>query len=195
MSNNPLSYHTVFSTPWFAIEESITGSMPYYRLTGPDGVIVLPLTIDGEILMIRQFRPTVGRETLELPAGAIDPNEDILDAALREVREETAHTCSQVIRLASGNLHLNRTAHIEHFCLAIDAHLVPGAIAEKGISTEIVSRSDFRRMIVDNRIEQIAALCFVGLITIKLGIDLLESSIDNIRNFVLETSNVPICTL
>ena len=75
---SPLNYRTVFSTPWFAIEESAapanaTGA--YYRMTGPDGVICLPLTVEGDIVMVRQYRPSLNMETLEIPAGAIDGSE------------------------------------------------------------------------------------------------------------------------
>lgn len=184
MLENLLTYRIAFSTPWFSIEESISnhGAQPYYRLTGPDGVIILPLTVDGDILMVRQFRHSIGRETLELPAGSIEPKENILDAALREVQEETAYTCTKIIQLVPGHLYLNRTTHVEYFCMAIDAYPVPGAIVEEGIIPEIITRKNFRHMILEDRIEQIAALCFIGLVSVKLGVDLLESSIDTIKS-------------
>ncbi len=184
MPPKPLTFRVAFSTPWFNIEESVPeqpGELPYYRLTGADGVICWPFTVDGEILLVRQFRPNLGRMTLELPAGSIDGNESILGAAAREIREETGHGCSDLAMLAPGRLHLNRTNHIEYFVLAFDAVPIEHVTVEPGIEPVILARADFRRMVQEDRIEQVAALSFLGLASAKLGVDLLQDPIDLIH--------------
>lgn len=55
----------------------------------PGGVVVLPLLEGGRTVLVRQFRYAVGRQTLELPAGKIEPGESPLEAAARELAEET----------------------------------------------------------------------------------------------------------
>lgn len=56
------------------------------------GACVVPVLPDGRILMIRQARPAIGQETLELPAGAKDaPDEDPELTAMRELKEETGY--------------------------------------------------------------------------------------------------------
>ena len=66
------------------------------------GACVVPVLDDGRILMIRQFRPAVGLEMLELPAGARDSeNEDSAVTARRELREETGYDCSKLHFLTS----------------------------------------------------------------------------------------------
>ncbi len=57
----------------------------------PGSVIIVPVTPDDEVLMIRQFRHVTGRVLLGLPAGLIDPGEEIMATAERELREETGH--------------------------------------------------------------------------------------------------------
>ena len=53
-------------------------------------VMILPvIQPDNEVVIIRQFRPPTGRYVWETPAGLIDPGEDVGDAALRELAEET----------------------------------------------------------------------------------------------------------
>ncbi len=53
---------------------------------------VVPVMDDGRILMVRQYRNALERETLEIPAGKLDtPNEPGLTCALRELEEETGY--------------------------------------------------------------------------------------------------------
>ena len=53
---------------------------------------VLPVTDDGELLLVRQYRHALGRYTLEIPAGKRDGDEDFLVCAIRELKEETGCT-------------------------------------------------------------------------------------------------------
>lgn len=55
----------------------------------PGAVVVVAVRPDGRLVFERQFRYPLGRSFLELPAGKIDPDEDILACAKRELREET----------------------------------------------------------------------------------------------------------
>lgn len=54
-----------------------------------DGVLILPVTEDGEVVILKQYRPAIGDYLYELPAGIVDPGEDIETAAKRELFEET----------------------------------------------------------------------------------------------------------
>lgn len=58
----------------------------------PGAVVILPLFEDGSILMERQFRYPLGQVFIEFPAGKIDPNEDSLTCAKRELLEETGYS-------------------------------------------------------------------------------------------------------
>lgn len=55
----------------------------------PGAVCIVPLTEQNEVLMVRQFRHPFSKVLLEAPAGKLDPNEDPLDCAHRELSEET----------------------------------------------------------------------------------------------------------
>lgn len=54
-----------------------------------DGVMIVPITRDGEVVVLRQYRPAINDYLYELPAGIIDKGETIEEAAKRELFEET----------------------------------------------------------------------------------------------------------
>ncbi len=64
---------------------------PYYVLERPDAAIIFPLTADGEVILVRQYRPAIERVELGLPAGLIESGEEPEKAARRELLEETGY--------------------------------------------------------------------------------------------------------
>jgi len=61
----------------------------------PGAVAVIALTEAGELVMERQYRYPLGRDMIEIPAGKIDPGEDPLATARRELKEETGYTAAR----------------------------------------------------------------------------------------------------
>jgi len=66
----------------------------------PGAVTIVPLFDDGRVCLIRNFRLSVGRTLVELPAGTIEPGEDPLQTAFRELEEETGYRAATVDLLA-----------------------------------------------------------------------------------------------
>lgn len=54
----------------------------------PGSVVIIPVTDTGDIVLVRQYRPALGRWAWELPAGSLKPGEDVEKAAARECQEE-----------------------------------------------------------------------------------------------------------
>jgi ADP-ribose pyrophosphatase len=80
----------VLDTKWFRVVAlPQRDGEPYYMLELQDYVTVVALTPARHLLLVRQFRPVVQRETLELPSGHIEPDESPEQAARRELLEET----------------------------------------------------------------------------------------------------------
>ena len=70
----------------------------YNRHVG--AVCIIPVTDEGDVICVRQFRYAIGKDIIEIPAGKLDsPDEDPLLAALRELREETGATCERITYL------------------------------------------------------------------------------------------------
>jgi len=61
----------------------------------PGAVVIIAEQDNGELLFERQYRYPLRRAFLELPAGKIDPGEDILRTAVRELLEETGHSAAE----------------------------------------------------------------------------------------------------
>lgn len=66
----------------------------------PGAVAVLALH-EGRILLVDQYRQAMGRCELEIPAGKLEKGEDPMEAAKRELQEETGYTCGKISHLHS----------------------------------------------------------------------------------------------
>ncbi len=74
--------------------------MTSYRecVSAPGGVAILAI-VDQKVLLVKQYRYVVQEETIELPAGKIEPNEDLAICALRELEEETGYTSETIEKI------------------------------------------------------------------------------------------------
>lgn len=84
----------------------------------PGAVCLVPLTAEGEILMVRQYRYPFGKMLLEVPAGKLDPGESPRDAALRELSEETGAEADELIDLGDFYPSVAYTDEVIHTYLA-----------------------------------------------------------------------------
>ncbi len=87
----------VFGTPWFEIiTRPFPGSdSPHYSLRARDYVTVVALTPEMHLVLVRQFRPSVGRPTLELPSGHVEDGDTPEVAARKELLEETGYVADR----------------------------------------------------------------------------------------------------
>jgi len=58
--------------------------------------VIIPSLGDDKYVLVRQYRHALGRETLEFPAGRLDPGENPADCALRELTEETGYRAGKL---------------------------------------------------------------------------------------------------
>jgi len=70
---------------------------------GVDGIVVMvAVTPDRNVILEKQFRPPMGRDVIELPAGLVEPGESMEKAAKRELIEETGWAAQKLDFLAEG---------------------------------------------------------------------------------------------
>lgn len=65
-------------------------------------VVMVGVTPEGNVILEKQFRPPMGRDVIELPAGLVEPGEDMEAAAKRELIEETGWSAGKLDFLAEG---------------------------------------------------------------------------------------------
>ena len=125
-----------FSTPWFdVVAKTMEGyPSPHYTVTPQDYMTMLATTVDGDVLLVRQYRPVVEGYTLELPSGLIDPGETPEECARRELVEETGHEAGTVTYIGSLVPDVGRLGN-RMFCFVVsDARAIsPAPALEPGL--------------------------------------------------------------
>jgi len=112
------------------------------------GVIILGVTKEGKIPMIRQYRKAAEQVMFELPAGKLEKGEDPELAALREFKEETGYTAGSVRYLASFYPTVGYSEEVLHIFFA--EGLIPGKTEfddNESIDTELYSPEELYKLI------------------------------------------------
>lgn len=77
----------------------------YSVVDAPEWINIIPVTPDGEVVLVRQYRVGIEGFTLEIPGGMCDPGEDPATAARREMNEESGYDSDDIVPL--GWVHPN----------------------------------------------------------------------------------------
>ena len=116
---------------------------------------VVAVREDGKLLMVRQYRNALERETLEIPAGGLNGREEPTEAAaVRELEEETGYTCGQVELLNS--IYTTVAFCNEKIDIYLARDLKPGKQhldEDENINVEAYSVEELKQMIFDCKIE------------------------------------------
>jgi ADP-ribose pyrophosphatase len=122
----------------------------------PGAVIMIPLLDDHTVIMERQFRYALGRHFYELPAGKIEPNEEPLATAKRELIEECGYTARSWRHLATLHPCVGYSDERYELYLARDLEFV-GRALDDGEFLEVVPMAiaDVRQYIRDGRITDV----------------------------------------
>ena len=101
-----LNSYRIFSTRMDIGKSPVTGrEHDFYIIEAPTWVNVVGISADDEILLIKQYRHGIRSVTFEIPGGMVDPGESPLDAARRELLEETGFGSSDWVLI--GHVHPN----------------------------------------------------------------------------------------
>jgi 8-oxo-dGTP pyrophosphatase MutT (NUDIX family) len=136
----------------------------FYVMHLADAVHAIALTPDNRMVLVRQFRAGSNRDSLELPGGLLEPDEDPCEAGARELLEETGYAGDPPILV--GTVWSNPSILTSRITTIVinNARRVaePTLDHNEEVTVELHPTRDVPAMIQDGRIHH--ALCAVGLL-------------------------------
>jgi ADP-ribose pyrophosphatase len=121
-----LGRNYLYRNPWcaFRVDEVALPSgvtIEYGVLESKGFTSVVPITLDGNVVLVRQWRQPLGDFTLELPSGGVDKAEDPREAAERELFEEAGFRAAGMEYLVSVHTSTGRSNEVCHLfrCRAV----------------------------------------------------------------------------
>lgn len=140
--------------PWVQVVvdtlEHDGASAPYFYIASPiDTVATLALTPEGDVLLTRQYRHPVRQVIYDLPAGRLNPGEDPLTGAARELEEETGYRAAEIKPLGTFTPFPGSLKVTAHLFLATGLTHV-GQHLDEGEELEMVKRpfAEVRAMVL-----------------------------------------------
>ena len=128
----------------------------YYVLEYPDWVNVIAITKDGQFVMERQYRHAARKISLELPCGVMEEGETPLEAAQRELLEETGFGGGQWKKLMELSPNHSAMSNTTHCFLAIGVEKIAEQHLDETeeLSVLFMTKEEVKRMLNENQICQ-----------------------------------------
>lgn len=127
----------------------------FYVLEAPNWVNVIPVTDEGQVVLVEQFRHGVQGPTLEIPGGMVDPEDSSSEhAALRELKEETGFVPKQMIFLGRNHPNPAIQGNICDTFLAtgVEQMEIPRFYGTEEIAIKLLPLSEVDRLIASGEI-------------------------------------------
>jgi ADP-ribose pyrophosphatase len=162
----PRAAYSVFRTRRDHVRSPVDGSRYAFDIVeSAEAVTVVPITPDGRLVLIQQFRHGTRRVTLEFPGGILDPGETVVECARRELREETGWTGGVAERI--GTLEMNpgwQTARLHIVRLVGIEPDGPGTHGpDEDILVRTISRGELLRMLQDGSFDSAGSVAALAL--------------------------------
>jgi ADP-ribose diphosphatase len=168
-ATQPIGDYKVFSLRRDEIESPRTGSRhDFFVLEAGPWVNVVPITPDGEIVLIEQYRHGIEAVTLEIPGGMVDPDESPMEAAGRELLEETGYQAAMLVSLGKSHPNPAILNNVLYSYLAAGVKKIAEPTLEAGEDISVVTYrvDELSKLVRDGKITHslvLAAFHFLSL--------------------------------
>lgn len=172
-----LKSEIVFHNKWVTIQRDAVmlanGSVidDYYLNVRPEVVVTLPITKEGKVIMVRQYKHGGKQILLEFPGGVFEaPTESPLEGGLREMREETGYYSDEMIYLGKVFDDPTKDTNCLHFFLAKNAFrkFEPEPDPTENIEVIEVAFEDIPELIRTNKIQVCGAIAIYTMTVMYL---------------------------
>lgn len=145
---------------------TVQGGISYREIVEHNGgAVIAALTDDKKLVMVRQYRKPAGKVMLEVPAGKIDPGEEPLAAAARELKEETGYTAADTRFLTVFYPSVGYSEEVLHLYLCTG--LTPGETCfdeNEAIDIEEIEVEKLFKMAMDGELEDAKTIIAVLMV-------------------------------
>ncbi len=152
----------IIKRPWFTARRDKV-ELPdgrvieeYYVLEYPDWVNVIAITKDGQFVMERQYRHGLGVDSTELPCGVMEKGEDPLEAAKRELLEETGYGNGEWTKLMAIGPNPGSQNNLTHCFLAVGVEKIAEQSLDdtEELTVHLMSEAEVKSLLENNQICQ-----------------------------------------
>lgn len=174
-----LKSQVVFEHKWYTLRrdhvELPSGHVmdDYFVSVRPDVVLIFPVTEDGHVLFVRQYKHAAADIFIELPGGVIDPHEtNPLDAAKRELLEETGYTTDDIEPVLEVIDNPTKDTNKVYYYLARNVREVAAQDLDESEHIEVlkVPLQEVEQMILSGQVNVAGSIALCLLALRKLGL-------------------------
>lgn len=158
-----LSSEYLFKDLWFKVRKDVCKAPdgriidPYYVYEFPEWVTAIPVTEDGRIIMVRQYRHALGDTSIEFPGGCVDDTDSNFEEAIkRELLEETGYTFTNFKPLGNISANPSTNSNLMHMFLATGGKKTAEQKLDHNeeIEIELLTIGQLKQLIRENKIVQ-----------------------------------------
>jgi ADP-ribose pyrophosphatase len=173
-----LSSEYLFNDRWFKVRKDVCETPggkiidPYYVYEFPTWVGAVPVTEDGKIVMVRQYRHALGEICIEIPGGCVDAaDKDFETAAARELLEETGYEFTSYDYLGKTSPNPSTNTNLLHMFLARGGKKVAKQNLDENEEIEVLllSIDELKQLLNENRIVQSMHVTCISYALRKMG--------------------------